>query len=193
MKGVLQFVDLERSVDNDKERSASRSDLSIVAQYAQGYKLRKYFSQIHRGDLGVLQAIQIVQNLIAIVREVHAHGVLHQNLTPESILIEWDPKQTAADQAKLLLIDFSQAHIKSERSTPMDLSTFGCWYKAPQADVESFKYSSTIDASSICGILLWLLTNIDPRHNQNVLPHQQDNVRDKLIKKIAQATRSASM
>lgn len=187
------MIDLVESFDNVKEQSASRNDLSIIAEYTPGCNLKKFFSQMHRGDFGVLQAVQLVQNLIAIVKQVHAHGVLHQNLGPESVLIEWNPKQTSVDQAKLLLIDFSQAHIKSEKNTRMSQSTQGCWYQAPQADVESFKYSSTIDASSICGILLWLLTNIDPRHDQNVLPHQQGNVMDKLDKKIAQATRSASM
>ena len=190
MKGVVQLVDVDRPLNDDNLRSGSRSDLSIVTECAPGYNLKKFFSQIHRGDVGVLQAIQIVQNLITIVKQVHDKDVLHRNLGPESVLIEWDSKQAFADQAQLFLIDFSQACIISEKDTR---STAASWYKAPQANVESFKYSSTIDASSICGILLWLLTTIDPRHDQNKLPHQQDNVIDKLNKKITQAIRHASM
>jgi hypothetical protein len=72
-------------------------------------------------------------------------------------------------------------------------STGKCWYNAPQANVESLKYSSTIDATSICAIVLWLLTNIEPRHDHGNLPHQRENVMDILDNKITKATRIASM
>ncbi len=193
MKGVIQWIDLKRPSDNTQQRSDSKKDLSLVVEYAPGYTLKKFVNQIHRGGFGVLQAVQLVQNLITIVKQVHVKDVLHQNLGPEGVLIEWDSKQQSIDQAELVLINFSQAYIKSEKKAEMNQSTSPCWYKAPQANVESFKYSSTIDASSICGILLWLLTNTDPRHDQDILPHQQDNVRNKLDNKIAQAVRNASM
>jgi len=193
VKGVIQLIEQKSPSNNNEQRSASKNNLSLLAEYAPGYTLKKFVYQIHRGGFGVLQAVQLVQNLITIVKQVHAKDVLHQNLGPESVLIEWNSKQQSIDQAELVLINFSQAYIKSEKNSQIHQSTSECWYKAPQANVESFRYNSTIDASSICGILLWLLTNIDPRHDQDILPHQQGNAMDKLDNKITQAIRNASM
>ncbi len=192
MKGVIQLIELKPSSGDDEQRFDSKKDLSLVTQYVPADTLKNFVNQIHRGGFGVLQAVQLVQNLIKIVKQVHANGVLHQNLGPESILIEWDSKKTSADEAELVLINFSQAYIKSEKKAKINQSTSGCWYKAPQSNVESFKYISTIDASSVCALLLWLLTNTDPRHDQDRLPHQQDNVTDKLDNKIGHAVRNAS-
>ncbi len=192
MKGVIQLIELKSSSDDYEEQSDSKNDLSLVTQYAPTDTLKNFVNQIHRGGFEVLQAVQLVQNLIKIVERIHAKDVLHQNLGPESVLIKWDSKQTSADEAELVLINFSQAYIKSEKKAKINQSTSGCWYKAPQANVESFKYTSTIDASSICALLLWLLTNTDPRHDSKILPHQQDNVTDKLDNRIGHAVRNAS-
>jgi serine/threonine protein kinase len=127
------------------------------------------------------------------VKQVHSKGVLHQNLRPENIMIEWDPKYTPIDQAQLKLIDFSQAYIKSDRSDRISQSTAQCWSKAPQSNVESLIYSLTIDTSSICDILLWLLTNIEPRYDSDHLPHERPDVEERINRKITEAIRSTSM
>ncbi len=192
MKGVVQLIELEDSPDTDDQQLSSKSNLSLITEHSPGYSLKEFVNRIHRGGFGVLEAIQLVQNLITIVKQVHSKGVLHQNLEPENIIIELDSKQTSIDQARLILINFSQAYIKSDRHDQMIQSAAQCWYKAPQLNVESLKYSPTIDASSICAILFWLLTNTDPRHDHNLLPHQQENAMDKLDNKITQAVRNAS-
>ena len=107
-------------------------------------------------------------------------------------MIEWDSKKTSIEHACLTLINFSQAYIKSDIIDPVNQQSKQRWYQAPQENVERFTYSSTIDTSGICAILLWLLTNIDPRHSYDKLPHQQDNSRDKLEKKINHAVETIS-
>ena len=113
-------------------------------------------------------------------------------MEPENIMIEWDSKKTSIEHACLTLINFSQAYIKSDIIDPVNQQLKQRWYQAPQENVEGFKYSSTIDTSGICAILLWLLTNIDPGHSYDKLPHQQDNSRDKLEKKINHAVETIS-
>jgi hypothetical protein len=193
VKGVVQLIELENSSNNGDQQFVSKSNLSIVTEYAPGYSLKEFINRVHRGGLGVLQAIQLVQNLITIVKQVHSKGVLHQNLRPENIMIEWDPKYTPIDQAQLKLIDFSQAYIKSDRSDRISQSTAQCWSKAPQSNVESLIYSLTIDTSSICDILLWLLTNIEPRYDSDHLPHERPDVEERINRKITEAIRSTSM
>jgi serine/threonine protein kinase len=191
VKGVVQLVELENPSD-DNEQLTSKNKLELLTERPQGYSLEHFVNEIHRGGFGVLEAVQLVQILITIIKQVHSKGVFHQNLRPENITIEWNSKQTSMDQAELILLNFSQAYIKSEKTNRISQSEAGCWYKAPQWNVKSLKYSSTIDASNICAILLWLLTNTDPPHDQNLLPHRPNNVMDILGKKIAQAVRNAS-
>ncbi len=192
MKGVVQLVELENPSDDDDQQLTHKKKLEILTEHMSGYSLKEFVDQIHRGGFGVLEAIQLVQNLISIIKQVHSKGVFHQNLRPENIMIKWDSKQISMDQAELLLINFSQAYIKSEKTNRISQSETEYWYKAPQLNIKSLKYSSTIDASSICAILLWLLTNTDPSHDHNLLPHQPNNVMDKMDKKIAQAVRNTS-
>lgn len=192
MKGVIQLIELEDSPNKNNKQYSSNGDLSLLTEHASGCSLKDFVKQ-SRGGFGVLEAIQFVQNLTTIVQEIHFRGVFHQNLGPESIIIEWDSKQTSIDQAQLILINFSQADIKSDINDQVNQSATQRWYKAPQSNVESLKYSSTIDASSICAILFWLLTNTHPRHENHLLPHEQNTVMDKLGAKIMQAVRNASM
>jgi len=193
VKGVVQLIELESGSDNNNQQLSSKNNFSLITERPLGYSLEEFINRIHRGGFGVLEAIQLVQNLITIIKCVHSRGVLHQNLEPKTIMIEWDSKQISIDKAELVLINFSHAYIKSNKSDPMIQSTGKCWYNAPQANVESLKYSSTIDATSICAIVLWLLTNIEPLHDHGNLPHQRENVMDILDSKITKATRIASM
>lgn len=133
----------------------------------------------------------MIQILIKIVKDIHSKGVLHQNLAPENIFIDWDDKTTSAEQATFTLTDFSQAHI-AEKNYRIKESTDTYWYQAPQFQDEILKYSSTIDASGLCALLLWLLTNVDPKHDENFLPHQNEDVMTKLNNKIASAVRESS-
>jgi hypothetical protein len=193
VKGVLRLKKLNSESNDDEQRFDTKNHLSLITDYGPANTLKNFVKEIHRGGFRVLQAVQLVQILIKIIQKVHANGILHQNLGPESILIRWDWENNPANKAELVLTDFSHAHIKSKKNSRMNQSSLECWYKPPQADAESFRYTSTIDASSICAILLWLLTNTVPRHDQDILPHQQDNVKDQLDSKITHAVRDASM
>jgi serine/threonine protein kinase len=190
VKGVAQLLDSEDTTKNRDHRFSSKDDFWFITEHVPGSSLKEFVSLIHRGGFTVLQAIQLSQNLIAIIKRMHSRGVLHQNLEPQNIIIDWDSKKTSIDRAQLTLINFSQARIKSDKSYKR---TTESWYKAPQADVESFEYSSTIDASSICAILLWLLTNIDPRNDHDLLPHERQSVEDEMNRKITEEIRTASM
>jgi serine/threonine protein kinase len=194
VKGVAQLLDSDDASDdtsdNGHQRFSPKRHFWIVTEHVPGSSLKEFVSLIHRGGFTILQAIQLSQNLITIIKRMHSRGVLLLNLEPKNIIIDWDSKKTSIDRAQLTLINFSQARIKSDKSCQR---TTDCWYKAPQADVESFEYSSTIDASSICAILLWLLTNIDPRNDHDLLPHERQDVENKINRKITEEIRTASM
>ena len=193
VKGVIQLVQGNNSPydDDDDKQSDTETALSLATRFAPSDTLKDFVRTLPDG-FEVLQAVQLGQSLIKIIKRVHEKGVLHQNLGPESVLIRWDSKKNFADEAELVLWNFSHAHIISEKNSRINQSSSECWYKAPQADVESYKYTSTIDASGICAILFWLLTDIHPQHDRNAPSHQLDNVIEELSNKITHAVKSAS-
>jgi hypothetical protein len=107
-------------------------------------------------------------------------------------MIEWDFKKTSIEQAQLTLINFSQAYIVSDKTDPANDLSKQCWYQPSQANVKGFQSNSTIDTSGICAILFWLITKIDPHYDNNKLPHQQDNARREMERKIIQEVKTAS-
>ncbi|CAF1277175.1 unnamed protein product [Didymodactylos carnosus] len=69
---------------------------------APGYSLGEFIQSTCRGGIGLLESVQFAQHVVSIVKEVHSHGIVHQNLEPNTITIEWDRKHTSIDQAKLM-------------------------------------------------------------------------------------------
>jgi serine/threonine protein kinase len=138
--------------------------------------------------LEISKAIKLILNLIEIIQQMHNKGIFHQNLSPENIMIEWDSK-SSIDHAQLTILNFSQALIASNR-TPVSIpSSTEKWYRAPQIDDQGL--ISTIDSSSSCAILFWLLTQIDPKRDNDGLPHQQ--ARDILNEMINSTVKFTSM
>lgn len=193
IKGVVQLFPLREGRDNIDSRDLPRNKLFFATTMLSGVSLKEFVQkQLHNG-LGVIEAVQLVQSLTKIVKEVHSRNVVHQNLTPETVMIDWNHSQSSADQALLTLVDFSQACVKSNEKSSLNQLSESRWYKAPQANVELQRYRPTIDTSNICALLLWLLTKCDLKHERNKLPHQQHDAKDELNRKIAQAVRNASM
>ncbi|CAF4027885.1 unnamed protein product [Rotaria sp. Silwood1] len=196
VKGVAQLIELEHPSNNYKPEANSKTDLWIIMQRAMKHSLQ---SEIDRkkerniDDIEVLSAIQFSQNLIEIVKGIHSQGILHQNLEPDNIIIEYESTNSSLGQAHLTLLNFTEAYIKSDQSPAKNQEKAYRWYRPPQTYVQSFKHSPTNDASVIVAILFWLLTSRIPQHNENVLPHQEFEVRDKIIKKISRAMSSAKI
>jgi serine/threonine protein kinase len=187
VKGVSQLIEPENASNNLVQRRVN-SDLWMIMKRAPGYSLKEFIERKCQGVLEISAAIQLTLNLIGILQQVHNKGIFHQNLSPENIMIEWDSK-SSIDRAQLTLLNFSQAVIISNRTYTSVTSLPQKWYRASQIDDKGL--SSTVDSSDSCAVLFWLLTQIDPRHENGQLPHQQ--ARDKLNDMIKSAVKSTSM
>ena len=126
---------------------------------APGHTLKEFVSRSPIIALPIPEVIQLALNLIRIIKRVHASGVLHQNISPEHILIEWDQRSSSTGQARLTLVSFSQGSAAQR------------WYQAPQAAIPEL--NSTVDASGVCAIIFWLITKTDPQHTNGQTPHEQ--------------------
>ncbi|CAF4214561.1 unnamed protein product [Rotaria sp. Silwood2] len=189
VKGVSQLIEPENTSNNLTQRRVEKANLWMIMKRAPGYSLKEFIERRCQGVLEVSAAIQLSLNLVRILQQMHSRGIFHQNLSPENIMIEWDLKSTSINQAQLTLLNFSQTVIVSTRTDTTIVSSTRKWYHAPQTNVK--RLSLTIDASGVCAILFWLLTQMDPRHEHDELPHQQ--ARDKLNDIIKSAANSTSL
>ena len=189
VNGVSQLIEPENASNNLVQRRVDIDNLWMIMKRAPGYSLKEFAERKYQGVLGIPTAIQLALNLVRILQQVHKKKIFHLNLSPENIMIEWDSK-LPIDRAQLTILNFSQGMIVSNRThTSITSSSTQKWYHAPQIDDKGM--SSTIDPSGICAILFWLLTEIDPRHDNDELPHQQ--ARDKLNDMIKSAVGFLSM
>ena len=156
---MAQLIDPESASKNLAQRRTEQSDLWMIMERAPGHTLKEFITRPHIIALSIPEVIPLALNLIRIIKRVHANDVLHQNISPEHILIEWDRKSSSTGQAQLTLVSFSQG--SSEQR----------WYQAPQASVSELH--STVDASGVCAIIFWLMTTIDPQHENGEAPHDQ--------------------
>lgn len=178
IKNICQLIDYREGHDN----------FWMIMERARGHPLKEFFERQFQRNFEIPTAIKLTLRLIGIIQQMHGKGVFHQNLSPENIIIEWDPK-SSTDDAQLAIVNFSQALILSSRTHASIPSPKDKWYCPPQINHQAL--NSTVDSSGCCAILFWLLTHINPRHVENNLPHQQ--ARDKLDDMIKTAAKSASM
>ncbi|CAF1018672.1 unnamed protein product [Adineta steineri] len=170
VKGVCQLIEPENLSNNLVQRCINSECLWMIMKRASGYSLKEFIERKCQGVLQISAAIQLTLNLVEIIQQVHKKGLFHLNLSPENIMIEWDLK-VSISCAQLTVLNFNQATIVSDRTYIPVTTSAQKWYHARQIDDKGL--SSTIDPSAICAILFWLLTQIDPHHDNDALPHQR--------------------
>jgi len=159
---------------------------------ASGCSLKEFIRQKYHNELGILGALQLAQQLLKIIKNIHSQCIFYGNLKPEHIMIEWDFKNSSIEQAQLTLINFSQAYTISDKEDPTNYLSKQCWYQPLHANAKEFQCSSIVDASGICAILFWLITKIDPQHDNGQLPHQQNDARDEIERKLNREVKTLS-
>jgi serine/threonine protein kinase len=188
VKGVVQLIEPEDSSNNSANQSVNKVKWLIMKRVP-GCSLKEFIAKKDKNFAGVIEAIHLALNLVGIVKQVHNKSIFHQNLSPENIMIEWDSNHDSINHAQLTLLNFSQA-VSALNSTDLTVaSSTQKWYQPLHATTTTL--SSTVDASGVCAIIFWLLTKVDPRHNNNELPHQE--ARENLNQIIDHAVKSASM
>ncbi|CAF1167056.1 unnamed protein product [Adineta steineri] len=178
----------------------------------------------HPQGFSLLDALTLTEKLLYIVKTIHAMGVVHRDLKPDNIMITYQNYGDPIEKAEIFVIDFGLAYIKTQENIDIDWSEYdrtddvvtelgdslgNRWYRVPQLDKHDIikmtakekndlfhviRRSSTIDASSICAIFFWMLTQIVPQTNRdkdtNLAPHQREsaNIKKKIDQTISNIT-----
>jgi serine/threonine protein kinase len=156
-----------------------------MMKLAEGCSLKDF---VVRNKLDLMTTIRLIKNLIRIVEHVHENNVLHQNLSPNNVIIEWTSTSDHIDQASITLTNFSKAEIKSNEFDVSDLPAVHQWYHARQSNKRWLR--ETVDASGICAILFWLLTGLDPCSGDDLLPHEKSQADVEIDRQISLISKS---
>jgi len=156
-----------------------------------GERLSDY---IKSNKVDLRKALQITQQLLNIIKQIHARNVIHRDIQPKNILIK---------PANMMLINFSSAWINDNQQI-QSIEDFNHqlgnnFYRMPQFEkrpdeteqnednhqLQQFRHSPTIDTTGICAILFWLITGHEPKESQDIWGHPPHKLRDnpKIIEK----------
>ena len=188
VKGVVQLIEPDNASNNLARRALDQRDLWFIMQRAPGQSLGEFIQRKRPDGLDLRDAIELTLNLCGIIQQMHRRSIVHQDLSPDNIMIEWDFPRAPINEAQLTLVNFSQAVNVSSSGDGTVASSIQTWYPAPQATDKT--WILTVDPSTVCAILLWLLTQVDPRHENGELPHQPR--RDRLIEVMINAIKTSS-
>jgi serine/threonine protein kinase len=169
LPGVSHFIEFGKASSNPVQRRVDTDDLWIIMERVAGFSLKEFIERKGQHGLPVPEAIKLTLKLTGILQQIHNKDILHQNLSPENIMIEWD-RQLSIDDAQLTVLNFSQSVDISNKPDQPAASSAQKWYHAAQMSDEGLR--STIDSSGSCAVLFWLLTQIEPQHDDGKLPHQ---------------------
>ena len=107
----------------------------VVVDYVEGDPLEDVVSR--RGRFALHDAIALMGQIGEAVGELHAHGIVHRDLSPKNIII-------AADGAHI--IDLGIARMRAEHTGGHDTTILGTWGFAP---AEQYGFAQTDDRSDI--------------------------------------------
>lgn len=176
----------------------------------------------HPLGFNLFDALTLTEKLVSIVKDIHGKGIVHRDLKPDNIMITFDNYKDLTKNVEVYIIDFGMAFIETEATTDIDWSVYdqpedatdlgdslgNRWYRVPQLsnqipdkltvkeknDLFHFvRRSPKIDASSICALFFWMLTQINPKENRdknNLAPHQQQTAITIINKKTHDAISS---
>jgi len=131
-----------------------------VTEWSEFGTLHGYLSNKERGELTLRERLEIAEGVAAALEAVHAHDVVHRNLSPETIQIGFDRKPR--------LTDFDRAYIESKytvfaASTSRHLNPA---YIPPElADTTDYDFDTTSDMYSFGVLLYRLLADEVPFNN----------------------------
>jgi serine/threonine protein kinase len=193
-----------------------------ILRYIKGVTLKEFVTQRYKHPRGfsLFDAFTLTDKLFCIIKAVHAKGVVHRDLKPDNVMIDFTNYNDPVENVEVYVVDFGMAYIETQADTDIDWSKYdqarhgteledslgNRWYRVPQLSRQDIsqltvkqkndlfhvvRRSPTIDASSICAILFWMLIQTVPEENRdknNMAPHRREV--SNIIKKIDDTTSS---
>ena len=147
----------------------------VVYDYVPGETLEQLVES--RGKLDAAKARHLVGEVCQAVSKLHAHGIVHRDITPANVVV-------AADGAHL--IDFGIARLGSEDAKGNE-DQLGTWGFAAPEQYGFAKTDARSDVYSIGRLLGYLLTGVHPEDKEGyeqalASPDVPDDLRSVVLK-----------
>ena len=126
----------------------------VVCDYVPGENLEQLVAA--RGRLGEKNALQIVIQLCEAVGALHAHGIIHRDISPTNVIV-------AADGAHLIDLGIARFRVEGATRDTTQLGTYGF------ASPEQYGFAQTdarSDVYSLGRMLGYLLTGVMPAEGE---------------------------
>ena len=124
----------------------------LVQEYVRGDSLADTVAA--QGQFSPAEVWQVLENLLPVLQQIHAHDVIHGDIKPENIIRSGD---RADGSPKLVLVDFKSAILSADRSRRASGSPE---YAAPEQIQGEAVFAS--DLYSLGVVCIHLLTGISP-------------------------------
>ena len=128
--------------------------LVVVTTYVDGVTLADLLAGV--GPLSVTDAVHYLQDLCEAAGELHAHGIVHRDITPGNAVVN-------SGRAALIDLGNVRAYVSGAQR---DTTTLGTWgFAAP----EQFGFAQTdarTDIYALGGLLAFLLTGVSPNDDE---------------------------
>jgi serine/threonine protein kinase len=159
----------------------------------------------HKSEITFHQALLLTRQLLEIVQRCHKLRVLHRNLQPNNILVKQNNDPTSTDEIKLVLIGFGATWVDAQGLSIKDENdlkmidqiikkhfnqtsdhTFSALQHLLSPASRSLRRNPTIDATSVCRILFWLLVDhwLEKVYYTGTYPHYDDDYQQKINEKL---------
>ncbi len=129
--------------------------LYLVQEYIDGQTL--WHDMQEKGAFSEQQIRQILNSLLPVLKFIHAHNVIHRDITPVNIL-------RRQRDGQLMLIDFGVAKVLSKASLMQTGTKIGTQGYAPLEQLRSGKAYPASDIYSLGVTCINLLTCVKPDH-----------------------------
>ena len=185
----------------------SDNDPWIIMKRIEGVTLSEF---IHSTSASFRDKLEITLDLLNIVKGLHSRNVVHRYINPDNIMIKTSSDGTD-DHNSLFLIDFCRAYLTQD-DDPSNKMIFeddrnhiwNAFYqpseleKQPSIDDnnnnskrKNMACTRSIDASYVCAVLFWMITECPPRESRNIhgeAPHQRKDHASAIKAELTKAT-----
>ncbi|MFN6535909.1 MAG: GUN4 domain-containing protein [Nostoc sp. EkiNYC01] len=158
----------------------------LEMQYIAGESLWDYVQR--QGALPEAEAVKYIRQIGLALVEVHKKGVLHLDVTPSNIMLNFDPANT--NSGKAVLIDFG---IAGGTSPPSTFSrSFGNKAFAPYELTQKGTRHATVDVYCLAASLYYAITRERPAKSYDRKDEQEELVSPKqLVPSLSDAVNQA--
>lgn len=158
----------------------------LEMQYIAGESLWEYVQR--QGKLPETEAVKYIRQMGLALVDVHKKGVLHLDVTPPNIMLNFDPN--VPNSGKAVLIDFG---IAGDMSPPSTLSrSFGNKVFAPYELTRKGIRHPTVDVYCLAGSLYYAITGERPTNSFDRKYDQEELVPPKqLVPSLSDAVNEA--